>query len=491
MTTLTVPLTSFAFAALVPDVVRSCVVLQPSPPPDPGEEPPAPIGDDDIYTPVAPGVTYAALPTAPTIVDTSPDQMIGCIITVADNPQGRLNALFPSAISGDGVIDRATNDIWVYDGATWNNVGPTPGPTIVATVVIPPWNEIVSADAITRTKLDITSLGYTLNLLTQPDPVITQTALLVRSVPAYVAVPSTDFTFTVHTPAVASGASALVPLTTTTLAASSVSVSSGGSAAVPLTAFSLTSFAPPYVGKGATVVQVSSDINLGLTVFAPNVSGGASVQPATIDLQQAALTPAINPFVYVGTAAPALGASAATSTTGWTEIVSTSVDDGSIETGSFGFTFTINSTGYTTCFVGSNGYITFGGGSNQYDNLSASNPARNKIMFVPGDRSYQRVLTITGTIQGTSYFGIRWEGASSTSAPSNTFIEIYLYEERDTTQHVQVRYGNSNVTSPTLMIANTSTAYATDTASANTSWVFDGNATGTSWSLTSNRFIPL
>ena len=490
MTTLTVPLVNIGLAAQQPDVVRSCIVLQPSPPPDPGEEPPAPVGDNDIYTPVAPGVTYAALPTAPTIVDTSPDQMIGCIITVADNPQGRLNALFPSAISGDGVIDRATNDIWVYDGATWNNVGPTPGPTIVATVVIPPWNEIVSADAITRTKLDITSLGYALTLLTEPDPVITQTTLLARNVPAYIAVPSTDFTFTVHTPAVASGASALVPLTTTTLAASSVSVSSGGSATVPLTNINITAFDPAYAGKEATVIQGVPVYDTQLAALAPSISTGVSVLPSALDLQLAAPTPVINPFVRVGTAAPLLGAAAATSTTGWTQIVSTNVDDGSIQTASFGFTFTLNSTGYTTCYVGSNGYITFGAGSSEYQNLSASNPAQNKIMFVPGDRSYQKVFTIAGTVRSTSYFGIRWEGAAGTSGPSSTFVELYLYAERDSTQHVQVRYGNSGVTSPSLFIANTSTAYATDTASANTSWVFEGNATGTSWSLTSNRFIP-
>jgi hypothetical protein len=181
MTTVTAPLKTITLVAPVPDVVRSCVVLQPSPPPDPGEEPPAPVTGPGIYTPIAPGVTYANLPVAPAIVDTSPDQMIGCIITVADNPQGRLNALFPSAVDGDGVIDRATNDIWVYDGATWNNVGPTPGPTITATTVIPPWNEILLAVARTRTKLSVNALAYALQLLTEPDPITTRTTLTAKS----------------------------------------------------------------------------------------------------------------------------------------------------------------------------------------------------------------------------------------------------------------------------------------------------------------------
>jgi hypothetical protein len=241
---------------------------------------------------VAPGVTYEALPVAPTIIDTSPDQMIGCIVTVADNPQGRLNALFPSAVDGDGVIDRATNDIWVYDGSTWNNVGPTPGPTIVATIVIPPWNEIVSADAITRTKLDITSLDYALTILTEPDPLVTQTTLLARNVPAYVAVPSTDFTFTVHTPVVASGGAVLPPAQNTTLVAHLPLVGGGSSVAVPVTDFAFDASAVPYVGTAATVIQAQR----GAFSFAmplPAISAGVTIEPPAADLVTAAELPAI------------------------------------------------------------------------------------------------------------------------------------------------------------------------------------------------------
>jgi len=249
MSTVTAPLTTIALAALVPDIVRSCVVLQPSPPPDPGEEPPAPVTGNDIYTPIAPGVTYANLPVAPTIVDTSPDQMIGCIVTVADNPQGRLNALFPSAISGDGVIDRATNDIWVYDGATWNNVGPTPGPTITATVVIPPWNETLLAVARTRTKLSVNALAYALELLTEPDPIITTTALKV-----YRVMPVVDLTLTVPTPA----------------------ISSGVSVATPVTNFTLGSLPLDYVGPFAVVIQTPTH-NINLNTHNPSIYTGASV----------------------------------------------------------------------------------------------------------------------------------------------------------------------------------------------------------------------
>ena len=45
-----------------------------------------------------------------------------------NNPQTTLNSAFPSAISGNGVIDTATGDLWVYNGATWINVGVIRGP---------------------------------------------------------------------------------------------------------------------------------------------------------------------------------------------------------------------------------------------------------------------------------------------------------------------------------------------------------------------------
>jgi hypothetical protein len=224
MTTITAPLTTITLQGLVPDVVRSCIVQQPSPPPDPGETPPPPVTAEGIYTPVAPGVTYGSLPTV-SIVDTSPDQMIGCIIDTADNPQGRLNALFPSAVDGDGVIERSTNDIWVYDGATWNNVGPTPGPTVVTATVIPPWNEIVVYDARVRTRLEVNGLAYALELLTEPAAYGITLGMTVQTTQALVRVPAVDQSVAVQLPAVSSGASVLVTSSATTLAPETPTVS--------------------------------------------------------------------------------------------------------------------------------------------------------------------------------------------------------------------------------------------------------------------------
>jgi hypothetical protein len=162
-TTVAPPAAALTLSGLAPSLLQSCI-LAPTP-----AVPPT-IGDNDIYTPVAPGVTYAALPTV-TIVDTSPTQVIGCANDVGTTPQQTLNALFPAAITGDGVVDRATNDFWVYDGTTWNNVGPNPGPTIVDATIIPPWNEILSYDATVRTRLQVAALDYALAILREPDAI--------------------------------------------------------------------------------------------------------------------------------------------------------------------------------------------------------------------------------------------------------------------------------------------------------------------------------
>ena len=289
-TTLAAPVTSITLAALTPDVVRSCVVLQPSPPPEPGEEPPEAIGDDDIYTPVAPGVTYAGLPTV-TIVDTSPDQLIGCIIDTADNPQGRLNALFPAAIDGDGVIERSTNDIWVYDGSEWNNVGPTPGPTIVTATIIPPWNEILTYEARIRTRLLAQSLAYALQLLTEPDPFVVRATLEAKTVTA-VKVPSTALTLQSAVPQVSISARVNTPVLSTQISALPLSVASGAAVITPAISTSVTGVTPDLIGRLRISISVpASDTEL--TPTAPSVATGAVVSVPVRDIGLSAVPPAI------------------------------------------------------------------------------------------------------------------------------------------------------------------------------------------------------
>jgi len=47
----------------------------------------------------------------------------GSIASVGGTPQAALNAAFPSATAGDGVVAQDTGNLWTYDGATWTNVG--------------------------------------------------------------------------------------------------------------------------------------------------------------------------------------------------------------------------------------------------------------------------------------------------------------------------------------------------------------------------------
>ena len=45
-----------------------------------------------------------------------------------NDPQGLLDYYFPSAVTGNGVIDQATGELWVYDGSAWDDVGTIVGP---------------------------------------------------------------------------------------------------------------------------------------------------------------------------------------------------------------------------------------------------------------------------------------------------------------------------------------------------------------------------
>jgi hypothetical protein len=70
-----------------------------------------------------PGATGATGPAGTSVT------IIGSVPTVGADPQATLNAAYPGAGAGDGVIDQNTGDLWVYDGAVWNDVGNIQGPT--------------------------------------------------------------------------------------------------------------------------------------------------------------------------------------------------------------------------------------------------------------------------------------------------------------------------------------------------------------------------
>ena len=192
-----------------------------------------------------------------------------------------------------------------------------------------------------------------------------------------------------------------------------------------------------------------------------------------------------------GTKAPTLGSGGASWTpAGWTSLQNVSSDDANV-TVPLAVNFTINSTTYTSTFVVSNSYLTFGSGSTAYSGLSGSSPALNKIFFGAADNSYQRVAYISS---GTDYTRIRYEGNGSTSGTLGSpgiVAEITFFNPAKTgsVQLVELLIGNHNRTSGIFGIANTSAYYASGTIAANQSYVFEGNLTGTSWTLNSGSYV--
>jgi hypothetical protein len=282
-TTVAPPAAALTLSGLAPSLLQSCI-LAPTP-----AVPPT-IGDNDIYTPVAPGVTYAALPTV-TIVDTSPTQVIGCANDVGTTPQQTLNALFPAAVTGDGVVDRATNDFWVYDGTTWNNVGPNPGPTIVDATIVPPWNEILSYDATVRTRLQIQSLDYALALLTEPDPIGVVLGLDARRV-RRVLPPAVAFDVTAPPCIVSISAKVDVPAASVEITSPAPSVVTGAAVAPPLVVTAIFAPMPKSIGRVRAQINPEPTPSLALTAQAPNILSGVALSPPVILWSVASIPPA-------------------------------------------------------------------------------------------------------------------------------------------------------------------------------------------------------
>jgi len=49
--------------------------------------------------------------------------IIGSVLTVGADPQATLNAAFPGAVAGNGVIADDSGNLWVYGGVIWSDVG--------------------------------------------------------------------------------------------------------------------------------------------------------------------------------------------------------------------------------------------------------------------------------------------------------------------------------------------------------------------------------
>jgi len=184
------------------------------------------------------------------------------------------------------------------------------------------------------------------------------------------------------------------------------------------------------------------------------------------------------------TGAPFLGATVSSPSASWTTLVSAYSDDQARQTAAFGFDFVINSATFTSCYVSSNGLIAFGAASTTAS-PGPSTPSIPNLVFYGGDRSYNRVYTISQSYQSLKFFKIRWEGRFTYgSGASDAFVEITFFERpaSSSQQFIELRFGTI-ATSPGIRIGSGSVYYAQTAGGSyqNTSYVLTGNANGTSW----------
>jgi hypothetical protein len=161
-------------------------------------------GTGDFWFPVAPGIV--SLPESPTVVDTSPDLVIGTVETVGSTPQTVLNAAFPEAIAGDGVQDEATGNFWTYDDTIWTNVGETPGPTSAITSVVLPYSETSVYTGRLRPIIEVTKFTYGMQLFTEIPPITVKLRLNIAKTS-----PSVTYSFSCLSPVVLTDLVLLVP----------------------------------------------------------------------------------------------------------------------------------------------------------------------------------------------------------------------------------------------------------------------------------------
>jgi len=201
--------------------------------------------------------------------------------------------------------------------------------------------------------------------------------------------------------------------------------------------------------------------------------------------------------ITLGTKTPVLGNTGQSPfpANGWTSIISASGDDANTVV-SLPFTWKYNNTDYNSFYPNSNYYVTFGSGSTQFNALSASNPAFNKIFFAGADNSWQRVSRISS---GTDYLRLRWEGTNATSGTPgspNMVYELTFFNPVNTNNQPVIELligaqarGNANPSVISgLYSANTKLTGgdlgpSNRGVTANQSYILIGNSTGTSWNV--------
>lgn len=188
--------------------------------------------------------------------------------------------------------------------------------------------------------------------------------------------------------------------------------------------------------------------------------------------------------IVAGSRSPLLGVNPAMYYNGWTRVVNT-VNRTASYLASMQFYFNFNGNAYDSFYVNRNSLITFGIDPVP-SSYSASSPAVNKIFIEPATGYIQRIYVQSNT----AYCRVRFEGDATINTAlgaSDLIYEITFINPALTTNPlIELRTSGTGYTNRNglFMLASptTSLASAPDML-VGESWVFEGNAGGTTWTL--------
>lgn len=204
--------------------------------------------------------------------------------------------------------------------------------------------------------------------------------------------------------------------------------------------------------------------------------------------------------VVAGSRLPLLGTSAATDYTGWTRVVNETNRTASYQT-TMAFSITFDSTSYNRFYVNRSSLITFG--VDQVNIIQgtpdASNPYQKKILIdTLGQGVYEYIQRIY--IQSNqSYYRVRVEMDSTAGTQPGQSDRVYeltfINPAYTTNQLIELRTGGTgyfNRDGVTLISGDNGTLFdsAPDILPSE-SWVFEGNSTGTAWTMTPYAHVDI